>query len=286
MRGAVRAGLILGTTLGLVGMPPSTSAAQTSGSFTVTPDTGLLTGDTVTIEGSGYAPNAQVAFCQAHPEGEPDQSDCGKAFEITTTDENGDFSANYQVLRFITRQFAAPDEVDCRAVTCGIGVAEVDPSPVPGTVSFQPITFDPEPIVDLILKRRSDGQLFFDNVYEPIGSRGFRVHKSHTIAAGGTWTYALRIQNDGEVTDDFVVTAPENFSPFALRFCVGYFDVTAEVIDGGLTFADVDPGETLPLAVQFAAPPESTGSAETMVTVRAGAHSLISDTLRLHVFVP
>ena len=255
----------------------------------MTADTGLHTGDTVTIEGSGYTPNVSVGFCEAIPNA-GNQNDCGKGFEFATTDENGHFSATYQVLRFITPTFGASSEVDCNdaAVDCEIGVAEVNPFPIPETVSYEPIAFADEPVADLVQKRRSDGQLFFDNIYEPIDGLGCCTQvRHHQIQAGGKWTYALRVQNDGETTDDLVLTAPQpNNDAITARYFVGYYNVTAPVNGTGFTFVDVKPGETRSVAVQFAAAPGSSGDGDVVVQLHAGSNNLIEDMLRLQVSIP
>ena len=53
------------------------ASAQTTRMVTVTPDSGLLSGDVVTIEGSGYTPAASVAFCQAVAVDPASPSNCG-----------------------------------------------------------------------------------------------------------------------------------------------------------------------------------------------------------------
>ena len=63
----------------------ATSAAAVKGTITVTPSTGLVgsvgtwkQGTTVTINGSGWAPNAEVGWCQGVPSvGAPSDSYCG-----------------------------------------------------------------------------------------------------------------------------------------------------------------------------------------------------------------
>ena len=60
------------------------SGAQTTRSLTVTPDSNLVGGDVVTLQGSGFAPLATIYFCQAVVAGTPDQSDCGVAYGATS----------------------------------------------------------------------------------------------------------------------------------------------------------------------------------------------------------
>ena len=62
------------------------------------------------------------------------------------------------------------------------------------------------------------------------------------------------VQNDGDITDDLILSAPNvPTPPLAVRFYVGYFDVTAAVTGSGFTFHDVAPGQSFVFAVEFRA---------------------------------
>jgi hypothetical protein len=112
-------------------------------SLTVTPSTGLVELDTVTVEGAEFNPNAQVGFCQAVNDGSPDPSDCnGGSFGTIGASPSGDFSAQQTVRRFMYVP-SLGRTVDCAAESCVIGAAE--PSDVAGTAVFAPIAFAPAP---------------------------------------------------------------------------------------------------------------------------------------------
>jgi Neocarzinostatin family len=112
-------------------------------SLTVTPSTGLVELDSVTVEGAEFSPNAQVGFCQAIDDGSPDPSDCnGGGFGTVGTSPSGDFSAQQTVRRFI-RVPSLGRTVDCASESCAIGAAET--SNVAGTAVFAPIEFAPAP---------------------------------------------------------------------------------------------------------------------------------------------
>jgi hypothetical protein len=139
-------------------------------------------------------------------------------------------------------------------------------------------------IPDLIIKRRSDGTLFFDNVYTLNPSAYF-----HAITPGGFWTYAILVQNDGDSTDDMIVQAPPpGTAPFDVQYFYGYYDVTALVESDGVLLPDVEPGGTRQLAVRFHADPASPNGAQFDIFMRIVAPALGEgpvDTLRLRVVV-
>ena len=62
------------------------------------------------------------------------------------------------------------------------------------------------------------------------------------------------MENDSVDTDDITVTAaPAISSPFAVRYFIGYYNVTSYVTGSGFTYPDMAPGEIRTLAVQFSA---------------------------------
>ena len=111
--------------------------------------------------------------------------------------------------------------------------------------------------------------------------------RNHAIAPGGKWSYALRVQNDGEVSDDLVFSAPQPANgSVRTRYFVGYYDVTTAVNGSGFTFADVSPGETRSIAVQFVAAPDAVDRAHVIVQLHSGSNDLIEDRLSLAVTAP
>jgi hypothetical protein len=141
------------------------------------------------------------------------------------------------------------------------------------------LTFAVPPKPDVVIRRRSDGVLFFDNVYTTTPGP-----YEHTIAPGGTWTFAVLVQNDGGA-GDLTVHAGSVTSPFTMRYFIGYYDVTSVLTNGsGLTLSNMAPGASQLLAVQFtAAPAISPGAtADTFVTA-SSPNSGLQDSIHLRV---
>jgi hypothetical protein len=218
-------------------------------SLTVTPSSGLIDRQIVTIDGTGFNPNTEVGFCQAIDDGTPDQSDCnGGSFGTVVASPSGDFSAQTTVRRLINVP-SAGRTVNCASESCFIGAAETNN--LPGTATFAPIAFAPgQP--DGRIKRRSDGAITGDNVYGDDGSGQTRIR---AVEPGTKWTFALQVQNDGLSTDDIKVTAPPSSSPFTVRYFFSYFNITSSVTGSGFTFTGQVPGQIQTFAVQFTVDP-------------------------------
>jgi Carboxypeptidase regulatory-like domain/Neocarzinostatin family len=120
------------------------AAAQTTRTLTVTPDTGLVDGDIVLLEGSGFTPFDVVYFCQAVVDTTPNPANCGGPIASSPANEAGELSASYRVQRFITPSSVGAT-VDCAqpSSNCVIGASDFF-SPSPGFV-VAPLTFIPQP---------------------------------------------------------------------------------------------------------------------------------------------
>ena len=236
-----------------VALGAQVGSAQATRTLTVIPNADLTSGDIVDVSASGFAPSVNVGLCQAVVDGTPDGGDCGAStIAVLSTDESGAFSTQFAVRRFLVIR---GQQVDCAApgAACVLGTAEVSDianTSVVVPLSFLPATGTPRP--DLIHKQRATQQLFFDNKY--FSSVSDAPQRSHAIVPGRTWTYALIVQNDGDITDDLILSAPNvPTPPLAVRFYVGYFDVTAAVTGSGFTFHDFAPGQSFVFAVEFRA---------------------------------
>jgi hypothetical protein len=99
----------------------SATPAFAQRSLTVTPSTGLVELDSVTVEGADFNPNVQVGFCQVVNDGSLflDQRDCGTPFGLATTSPAGDFSAQHTVRRFL-HDTTPQRDVDCAVESCAI----------------------------------------------------------------------------------------------------------------------------------------------------------------------
>ena len=231
---------------------PGPAASAATGTLSVTPNTDLSGGDLVAIAGSGFAPSVDVGVCEGIVAGAPGIEDCGTTIGLFRTDENGAFSTQFAVHRFLT---VGGQPVDCASpgAACSIGAAELDDianTAVAVPLGFEPASANPRP--DLIFKRHDTQQLLYNDQYFP--NVPAAPQRAHSIASGGTWTYALVVQNDGDVADDLVLTTPHVPSaPFGLRVFVGYYDITAPVTGSGLVFHDVAPGQSFVVAIRFSA---------------------------------
>jgi Neocarzinostatin family len=240
----------------------SVSAAAATRSITVTPNTNLKSGQLVTVDGSGFPASVSIELAQCPTNTVP--VNCTSGFAATTTASDGTFSRDVAV-----------SVQGCQTQTCYIGAAVA--SDIDNTAVFAPIAFNPG-VADGRIKRRSDGQIFGDNVYFPPQAR------SHPIAPGGYWTYALQAQNDGPDTDDITVGA--TVSQEGTQFFYGFYDVTSQVrSQAGLVFHAMAPGEVRTFAIRFHAHDNPVG---TRLRAFVNFHSVGSgagDTLDLRVKV-
>jgi Neocarzinostatin family/Calx-beta domain len=121
------------------------SPAAAAATITVTPNTGLVDGQTVTLSGSGWQPNQSVAYCEGVPSSSADPSNCNNgSFSTVSADGNGDFSVSTSVQRLIFVP-SLGHQVDCAdpAAPCVFGAASVFlGAPVSNS---QPLQFAPVP---------------------------------------------------------------------------------------------------------------------------------------------
>jgi hypothetical protein len=121
-------------------------AAFAEEAITASPATGLVTGQTVTVHGTGWVPLHFIAYCQAVPTTSPSPGDCsGGSYATTVADEAGTFTVSVVVKRSIS----VPDlgrTVDCAdpADPCAIGAADIE-NGFPGTAAFATLEFAPQP---------------------------------------------------------------------------------------------------------------------------------------------
>jgi len=122
--------------------------------ITVSPATGLVDGQAVTVSGSGFSPYASVGMSQCRA-GATSSSDCASTFQVALADANGSFSAQLtvhtqlQITNFMTSAplEAAPvlftptvTTVDCTSAlgACIIGAANLADTTEVGTT---PLSF-------------------------------------------------------------------------------------------------------------------------------------------------
>ena len=118
-----------------------------------------------------------------------------------------------------------------------------------------------------MVKNRATGENFYaDNYYDRDGGG---VQQRHHAEVNGSWTFSVRAQNDGDVSDDLVVRGQTSPS-FQTQYFVGYFDITAAVTNGGLTFPNVPPGGSVVFAVRESGPIAGPLIIPAFVTVHSG----------------
>ena len=107
------------------------------------------------------------------------------------------------------------------------------------------------PRPDAMIALTTGGPYRADNLYEPSATKK-QAARRNGVAIGRTYNYQVRIQNDSPATDTMAVagtwTGPSSVS--ASYFFNGV-DVTAEVVAGKFTIADLAPGASVQLVVRL-----------------------------------
>lgn len=110
-----------------------------TGSITVTPNTGLVDGQLVTVTLAGFPALGTVGWCQGVPVEPASASNCGGPIRTGQTDASGGLiDPSYPVARFIFVPTLGRT-VDCAAETCIIGAADV--TDIPGSVANAELSF-------------------------------------------------------------------------------------------------------------------------------------------------
>ncbi|MDQ1384745.1 MAG: Neocarzinostatin family [Actinomycetota bacterium] len=250
----------------LVSVEPA-FAART---LTVTPSTGLREGQVVEVTAVGFTPMVDVRVCQSIMDATPSQSDCSmfSGSAAVRSDESGAISAQFDVRQSIYVP-SLDRAVDCVVEACFIRAGEIRPGApedIEGTTAFSTRLLFLRVQPDCLLQRLSDGQFFGDNVYNDEVSQTW----SHGTTAGNGWSFALRVQNDGDATEDLIVRGLTEFSSpvIRVRYFAGWLNVTSYVTGGGFTFGDVPPGGIRKLVVQFRAAAAASLGARSRQAVR------------------
>ena len=111
------------------------------GGIGVTPDTGLVDGQTVAVDGFGWVPGHTIGFCQAVVVGPAGPSNCdGGSYGQVAADGGGNFAVSLVMKRSIDIP-SLGGLVDCAdpATPCVVGAADI--GDVAGTVVSVPLTF-------------------------------------------------------------------------------------------------------------------------------------------------
>jgi hypothetical protein len=240
--------------------------------FVVSPSSDLVSGQVVQVTGSGFPGSAPIYLSTC----EVDSRLCANGL-LTTTDATGNLATPYTVERTISLRR------DCLRTACELR-AELVGGSEPVRLASSPLAFrDNQP--DLRQRRRSDGTVFFDDVYTLFSDPPV---VSHAIDPGGIWVFAVQVQNDGDTTDDITVNGPAYSTGITTRYIVGWSDVTAAMGASGFTFHDVPPGEVITFGLRFEAPPEASPgtSSGVVLNARSASDSHAVDREGFRVFVP
>jgi hypothetical protein len=130
--------VLLGLPMGAAAEPPNVAAVPT---ITVTPDSSLVSRQTVTVSGTGFTPGWTVVVTQC-PAGGSGTTACSGTVAEPTTDGSGAFTTTFTVSRGATEEgFPPTPTIDCAAApgTCAI-FAHI---PETGDVAVAPISFVP-----------------------------------------------------------------------------------------------------------------------------------------------
>jgi Carboxypeptidase regulatory-like domain len=171
--------LLVCAPLALAAPPIAPSSAQTTPSVTLTPNTGLVGGETVTVDGSGFPSLSSIAMCEGALTAEPTTSNCAGG-AIIQADANGAFSVPFAnttvavsgIARFI-RPMTPFALLDCaQSVQCGI-LVQAFSGQDHGPWVVTPLNFAPQPPATFAINGSVTG---------PDG---------HALAGVAVWAYTL-----------------------------------------------------------------------------------------------
>jgi len=170
---------------------PISFAPQPLLSLTVTPDAGLVDGDVVLAEGTGFLPEQAVRLCQELDDQVSAEDSCPTQVDFVPTDDTGAFSVQYAVQRFIT-PFGGGVTTDCAAASATCAMSAVGSGPVAPAV-MTTIDFAPQPPVSVAA---------FGTVRGPAGE---------PLAGAQVWAYA---PSDTWIGSVRTVTDPQGLYEF------------------------------------------------------------------------
>lgn len=109
------------------GTPVASASPPCEPTLWSTPDTGLADGQSITVSGAGFVPDAAIGIVECGP-GATGPSDCDLSTEaVVTADDTGSFVTGYTVSRIITitGSTGVQTEVDCAQAGCLLGAADL-----------------------------------------------------------------------------------------------------------------------------------------------------------------
>jgi hypothetical protein len=215
--------------------------------ISVLPSGNLHLGDAVLAHVSQVTPNAQFEIVLCADPGPTDEV-CSGTLASSIASDNGDFETVFSIPRAVEgHDCSLPStplcELSLRAVNAPDVVLAV------ARVVFSPYRSDGQ------VRRRSDGVLLGDNDYDRNAEGQTRVRR---VSQGEKWTFAIRVENDGAVTDSIrVQSIPQASAVVPVQYFFDFFDIGAAMTGDGFVFADLAPGESRVFAVRFDVPADA-----------------------------
>jgi hypothetical protein len=148
--------------------------ASAASALVVTPNTDLVDFQSVTVTGSGFPADTQVAVVQCTVGATDPFTDCDLSFlEIPLSDSNGDYSTPFTVQRLIN---TSAGQVDCAPSNCEVFSSDLNlGSPASALLQFDP-NVPPQPRLELAMT---------------IDPKGTVVSKTGAVTVTGTVTCSL-----------------------------------------------------------------------------------------------
>jgi hypothetical protein len=156
------------------------------------------------------------------------------------------------------------------ALATGVIATSGGAAPFPATWDMFEIQL-PQYRPDGMVKLTSASSYTGNNVYN---STGTNQTVSSTTAAGTTTSFTINVQNDGAVSDSYVVHGPGSSNGFTVRYFSGTTDITTAVVNGTYTTTSVAAGgtRTLEMRVTVGAT-ATTGSSKTSLVSLTSTHA-------------
>lgn len=114
--------------------------------------------------------------------------------------------------------------------------------------------------------RLGTGEWFGDNV---VNATGRNQTLSAIVGGGGTATFSVRIQNDGNITEPITLRGSATSDRFKVTYLAGSTDITAAVVNGTYRTAPIAPGAKTKINVEIKAKPVATLNSTVDVVVTA-----------------
>ena len=129
-------------------------------------------------------------------------------------------------------------------------------------ISCQPPTARP----DAHLRTGATGSWVGADIYNTTASGQSR---STTVAAGGSATFYVRLQNDGNLPDTLELSGPGQESAWRVKYYDGTTDITSQVLAGTWTTGTLPPGDKRTVKVVVTARPAAAAGATKVLKLKA-----------------